>query len=273
MLAARPPPRARRGSSVPRRLANGDAASRRSTAPISPAADLCASTAAPHTVPDRSPTGAGSSSRPSRSGAHTFAGFPPGDLRAVPSRVRDEVHDHAAGRACRGVDAIVRYLQPPATSPAPAPPALNGPEGPSRYCGDSAEGPGRRLRAGARGAGLVGPVDPEDFAQLLSGRDPVAGGAAHLGAGVRWAPPEARVVTQTAVGPDGGARYGSGQCRVHARDRVRSCPGWPRPAPESTCRSLSRFPVEFPVRFPKWCLASLKARSSFRVSNRTIPGG
>lgn len=75
------------------------------------------------------------------------------------------------------VGAIVRYLQPPPKA-APAPPTPgepSGPGGPSRYYADSGEEPGRWLGSAARGSGLSGAVQSDDFASVLAGRDPHTG--------------------------------------------------------------------------------------------------
>lgn len=95
----------------------------------------------------------------------------------------------------RVADGIVRYLQPKGREgPAPTGPGGGGLEGPSRYYADSGEEPGRWLGQAAELADLRGEVQREDFAAVLSGRDPhtgerlisaqgSAGRRAHLGAG------------------------------------------------------------------------------------------
>ncbi|MBL8778318.1 MAG: relaxase domain-containing protein [Acidimicrobiales bacterium] len=78
------------------------------------------------------------------------------------------------GRAetARVVDAIVRYLQPPAKGAPSRPDPSPGPGGPERYYADSGEEPGRWLGRAAEGAGLAGVVQRSDFAAVLAGRDP-----------------------------------------------------------------------------------------------------
>ena len=79
------------------------------------------------------------------------------------------------GRAdtARVVDAIVRYLQPPA-QPTP----LAGPNptpGPERYYADHGEEPGRWIGTAATTAGLAGDVQRDDLAAVLAGRHPHTG--------------------------------------------------------------------------------------------------
>ena len=108
----------------------------------------------------------------------------------------------------RVVDGIVRYLQPkPIGGPAPNGPTPDGIGGPSRYYADSGEEPGRWLGNAAHLAELHGEVQRDDFAAVLSGRDPhtgerlisaqgSAGRRGHLGAG-----------TATRTGQDGMLLY------------------------------------------------------------------
>ncbi|QYG95782.1 relaxase domain-containing protein (plasmid) [Iamia sp. SCSIO 61187] len=70
------------------------------------------------------------------------------------------------------VDGIVRYLQPRAAS---AGRPSSGADGPSRYYADSGEEPGRWSGRAAELAGLRGRVRTDDFAAVLSGRDPGTG--------------------------------------------------------------------------------------------------
>lgn len=94
---------------------------------------------------------------------------------------------------------IVRYLSRPRP---PVVPAQPGPatEAPSRYYADDGDEPGRWLGRGARSTGLEGDVDPDHFARVLAGRDPLTGerlitaqGSAGrrstlgVGASTRWA--------------------------------------------------------------------------------------
>ena len=115
----------------------------------------------------------------------------------------------ARSDVARVVDGIVRYLQPKALAgPSPDGPAPGGAEGPSRYYADSGDEPGRWLGRAAEVAGLHGDVRRDDFAAVLSGRDPhtgerlitaqgSAGRRAKLGAG-----------TATRTGPHGEVLYG-----------------------------------------------------------------
>ncbi|MGQ0823796.1 MAG: MobF family relaxase [Actinomycetota bacterium] len=78
------------------------------------------------------------------------------------------------GRAdtARVVDSIVRYLQPaPKTTPTPSTgtPRTSGPE---HYYADGGEEPGRWLGRTAKSMGLVGSVQRQHFAAVLSGRNP-----------------------------------------------------------------------------------------------------
>jgi conjugative relaxase-like TrwC/TraI family protein len=70
------------------------------------------------------------------------------------------------------VDGIVRYLQPRAAS---AGRQAGETEGPSRYYADSGEEPGRWSGRAAELAGLRGRVRTDEFAAVLSGRDPGTG--------------------------------------------------------------------------------------------------
>jgi conjugative relaxase-like TrwC/TraI family protein len=69
---------------------------------------------------------------------------------------------------------IVRYLNRPRPPVAPAQPGP-GTEAPSRYYSDGGDEPGRWLGRGAQATGLEGEVDPEHFARVLAGRDPLTG--------------------------------------------------------------------------------------------------
>lgn len=77
------------------------------------------------------------------------------------------------GAVAQVVDGIVRYLQPRAASAGR--PAAGESEGPSRYYADSSEEPGRWSGRAAELAGLRGRVRTDDFAAVLSGRDPGTG--------------------------------------------------------------------------------------------------
>lgn len=74
------------------------------------------------------------------------------------------------------VDAIVRYLDPPAKEPLSSPgqsgPGMNGP---SRYYSDGDAEPGMWMGNGAAESGLEGVVNPRDFARVLAGRNPHTG--------------------------------------------------------------------------------------------------
>ena len=82
----------------------------------------------------------------------------------------------ARSDVARVVDGIVRYLHPtPLAGPSPAAPTRGGVDGPSRYYADSGEEPGRWLGRAAEVAALRGEVQRDDFASVLSGRDPHTG--------------------------------------------------------------------------------------------------
>lgn len=94
---------------------------------------------------------------------------------------------------------IVRYLNRPRPPVAPAPPG-NADEAPSRYYADGGDEPGRWIGEGAASTGLQGQVNPQHFARVLAGRDPLTGarlitarGSAGrrstlgVGASTRWA--------------------------------------------------------------------------------------
>ncbi len=75
----------------------------------------------------------------------------------------------------RVVDGIVRYLQPKAVGVLRPGPAKGRDRGSVAYYADSGEEPGRWLGRAAEQADLDGEVQREDFAAVLSGRDPHTG--------------------------------------------------------------------------------------------------
>jgi conjugative relaxase-like TrwC/TraI family protein len=89
--------------------------------------------------------------------------------------VRFTVTPLGGGRAdtARVVDAIVRYLQPPAQPAHPERPTTT--PGPERYYADHGEEPGRWIGTAATSAGLGGDVQRDDLAAVLSGRHPRTG--------------------------------------------------------------------------------------------------
>jgi hypothetical protein len=101
---------------------------------------------------------------------------------------------------------IVRYLNRgrPPVAPAPA-----GPDGdaPSRYYADGGEEPGRWLGRGAEATGLGGEVDPEHFARVLAGRDPLTGERLITARGSAGRCSTVGVGTGTRWGDDGEALY------------------------------------------------------------------
>jgi conjugative relaxase-like TrwC/TraI family protein len=108
------------------------------------------------------------------------------------------------------VEGIVRYLQPPPQStpgPAPGRPG-DGHDGPSDYYADSGEEPGRWLGAGAAAGGLTGVVDADDFASVLSGRDPRTGERLITAQGSAGRRPDLGAGNHTRTGPGGVALYG-----------------------------------------------------------------
>ncbi|MGH9119940.1 MAG: MobF family relaxase [Acidimicrobiales bacterium] len=115
------------------------------------------------------------------------------------------------GRAdtARVVDSIVRYLQPrPKATPTPtAGPRASGPE---RYYADSGEEPGRWLGRTAHSMGLSGMVQRDDFAAMLSGRDPQTGERLITAQGSAGRRPTLGSGTHTRLGADGEPLYGVG---------------------------------------------------------------
>jgi hypothetical protein len=108
----------------------------------------------------------------------------------------------------RVVDGIVRYLQPKGLAgPTPDSPA-RGIEGPSRYYADSGEEPGRWLGRAADAAGLRGVVRRDDFAAVLSGRDPRTGERLITAQGSAGRRPKLGAGTPTRTGLQGDALYG-----------------------------------------------------------------
>lgn len=71
--------------------------------------------------------------------------------------------------------AVVDYLEGPSAVPGAALLASPGDAGVAAYFGDSAEGPGRWVGAGAAYHGLAGTVERQAFERLLEGRHPVSG--------------------------------------------------------------------------------------------------
>ena len=101
---------------------------------------------------------------------------------------------------------IVRYLNRRRPSVAPAQPGPST-EAPSRYYADGSDEPGRWLGRGAKSTGLNGAVDPDHFARVLAGRDPLTGerlitarGSAGrratlgVGASTRWTAPDGEAI-------------------------------------------------------------------------------
>src|SRR3546814_5260438 len=108
------------------------------------------------------------------------------------------------------VNAIVRYLEPRTpTTPSmdrSAPRVPSG-EGPASYYSDRGTEPGRWLGVTARETGLIGPVDPHDFARVLAGRDPRTGGRLVSASGSAGRRPTLGVGQHTATSPSGEAIY------------------------------------------------------------------
>lgn len=105
------------------------------------------------------------------------------------------------------VDDIVRYLQPRATKGLQDVPGVPQGEGPSSYYSDRGTEPGRWIGAGAREAGLTGPVDPADFARVMAGRDPRTGARLITAQGSAGRTPTLGAGTETRRGPDGEPLY------------------------------------------------------------------
>ncbi len=105
------------------------------------------------------------------------------------------------------VGRVVRYLN---ASPAPPPPPgtdKDAPAGPSRYYADSSDEPGEWKGRGATASGLVGQVDPEDFARVLAGRDPHTGGRLITAQGSAGRRPKLGVGAETRRSAVGEALY------------------------------------------------------------------
>lgn len=124
-----------------------------------------------------------------RSRRYTFAGPPPGDLRAGRARrAWDRSSDRVRltvtpiGSATDGpaavAAAVVEYLEGP-SGPARGPLDPPGSQGPSEaavgYYADSVEGPGTWMGRGAAALGLTGDVERRAFANVLEGRHPTTG--------------------------------------------------------------------------------------------------
>ncbi|KAA0235955.1 MAG: hypothetical protein EDR02_02020 [Actinobacteria bacterium] len=114
------------------------------------------------------------------------------------------------GRAdtARVVDAIVRYLQPPAKAPAPGPTPPSDAGRPERYYADGGEEPGRWLGRVAQHAGLVGRVQRSDFAAVLAGRHPHSDERLITAQGSSGRRPTLGAGTHTRVADDGELLYG-----------------------------------------------------------------
>jgi conjugative relaxase-like TrwC/TraI family protein len=109
----------------------------------------------------------------------------------------------------RAVNGIVRYLQPPElAAQTPDGPARDGIEGPSRYYADRGEELGRWLGRAAAGAGLSGEVRRDDFAAVLSGRDPHTGERLITAQGSAGRRPKLGAGAPTRMSIDGETLYG-----------------------------------------------------------------
>ncbi len=103
------------------------------------------------------------------------------------------------------VGGIVNYLQPQAKPPPERGdgPGRDGAGGPSQYYADSGEEAGRWLGETATTSGLVGPVDRQDFARVLAGRDPHTGERLITAQGSAGRRDTLGSGNHTAVGPTG----------------------------------------------------------------------
>lgn len=102
---------------------------------------------------------------------------------------------------------IVRYLNRPRPAPGPVPGGPSELPGASRYYADGGEEPGRWLGRGSTGRGLVGEVDPDDFAKVLAGRDPRSGARLVTARGSAGRRPSLGVGTETRRADDGELLY------------------------------------------------------------------
>ncbi len=199
----------------------------------------------------------------SRSGAHTFAGSPSGNLLDLPLAVPGEVHRHPARRRtgrhgpCRRLD---RPLPPTAAQDPPGaavPPSGGG--GPERYYADRGEEPGRWLgRAAAHaGPGRRGASATTSPPCWRAGtRTPASGSSppkAPPAVARRWA---SGTHTRVGTGRRAALRRGRrrGGARGVPRERLSGCstsaPPWrsaARPPPGSRAAAGAR-----PARPPAW---------------------
>jgi conjugative relaxase-like TrwC/TraI family protein len=112
----------------------------------------------------------------------------------------------ARGDSARVVDAIVRYLLPPAKVTPDAPPmdpSRPSSGGPASYYADGGEEPGCWFGRTARAAGLDGVVGRDDFGAVLAGRDPSTGERLITAQGSAGRRPTLGAGTQSRVGADG----------------------------------------------------------------------
>ena len=111
----------------------------------------------------------------------------------------------------RAVGDIVRYLVPderPPTSDRTEAVASPGTAGPAGYYADRGEEPGRWCGRGAARLGLVGEVGHQDFATVLSGRDPATGIRLISARGSAGRRPDLGVGNETRWGDGGEPLYG-----------------------------------------------------------------
>ncbi|HET7489618.1 MAG TPA: MobF family relaxase [Acidimicrobiales bacterium] len=117
----------------------------------------------------------------------------------------------AGGRTVGQVVAdLVRYLEPrvpEAAGPAPGTPPVPSGDGPASYYADRGSEAGRWLGYSAGEAGLVGAVDPQDFARVLAGRDPHTGARLLTATGSAGRRPTLGAGQATRTGPDGQPLY------------------------------------------------------------------
>jgi conjugative relaxase-like TrwC/TraI family protein len=107
----------------------------------------------------------------------------------------------------QAVDAVVRYLEPRASALPSNAPGIPSGSGPASYYADRGTEPGRWLGNGSTEAGLVGPVDAEDFAKVLTGRDPATGARLITAQGSAGRRPTLGAGTETRTATDGTRLY------------------------------------------------------------------
>jgi conjugative relaxase-like TrwC/TraI family protein len=103
------------------------------------------------------------------------------------------------------VDRIVSYLQTPSPEAARRSAATNGTA--ARYYADRATEAGRWLGRGTDALGLSGAVDPDEFASVLTGRDPRSGRRLITAQGSAGRRPSLGVGTHTRINKSGVALY------------------------------------------------------------------